>query len=78
MSVQANSNNKNHLVGDYCVPIRGTLRDSTICNAWVERDNAMHYLKDRMPKEHTFNLVSYFSTTKASSHVIIESIAMLW
>ena len=47
MSVQANSNNNENLVGDCYLPIRGTLRDSTIRNARFEEDNAAHCLKDR-------------------------------
>ena len=46
-SAHANINNNKCLVGDYYVPIRGTLRDSTIRNVSFEEENAMHYLKDR-------------------------------
>ena len=47
MSVQANSNNNECLVGDCCVPIRGTLRDSTVRNVRFEEDNTMNCLKNR-------------------------------
>ena len=47
ISVKANSNNQKHLDGDYCVSIRGTLKDSTIRNVRFEEYNTMFYLKDR-------------------------------
>ena len=47
ISVKANSNNQKHLDGDYCVSIRGTLKDSTIRNVRFEEDNVICYLKDR-------------------------------
>ena len=51
ISVQTNSENNKYIVGDYYMPMLGTIRNAKIHNIPFEEDNTMYYLKDRRKED---------------------------